>query len=174
MPSLLNQLIHRETKKSFEDNPSVVFVNYNTFTQEDAVAFRNKAKAIGASATVVKNSVAAIALKELGADGAEAILKGPVLAILGKDPVAVAKVATDFAKAKKKGAVLGGVVDYKVVSADEVTALSKLPSKQVLVGMFVNVVAAPLRGLVTVLNGNIRGLALVVNAIKEKKEKENA
>jgi len=40
--------------------------------------------------------------------------------------------------------------------------------------MFVNVVAAPLRGLVTVLNGNIRGLALALNAVKEKKEQEAA
>jgi large subunit ribosomal protein L10 len=174
MPSLLNQLIHRETKKAFEDHPSVVFVNYNTFTQDDSVAFRDKAKAVGANARVIKNSVAAIALKELGVDGADAILAGPVLAILGQDPVAVSKVAADFAKAKKKGEILGGVIDFKLVNASEVNALSKLPSKEVLIGMFVNVVAAPLRGLVTVLNGNIRGLALVVNAIKEKKEKENA
>jgi len=78
------------------------------------------------------------------------------------------------AKKFKKGEILGGVVDGAVVSADEVKALSKLPSKDALVGMFVNVVAAPLRGLVTVLNGNIRGLALALNAVKEKKEQEAA
>ena len=174
MPSLLNQLIHRETKKAFEDNSSVVFVNYNTFTQDDSVAFRAKATEVGASARVIKNSVAAIALKDLGVEGADALLAGPVLAVMGEDPVSVSKVAADFAKKQKKGEVLGGVVDLKLVGADEVNALSKLPSKEVLVGMFVNVVASPLRGLVTVLNGNIRGLAQVMNAIKEKKEQEAA
>jgi large subunit ribosomal protein L10 len=174
MPSLLNQLIHKETKKAFEENPSAIFVNYNTFTQEDSVAYREKAKEVGASARVVKNSVAAIALKELGVEGLDAILAGPILAVLGDDPVAVAKVAAEFAKKKKKGDILGGVVDLKLVSADDVNALSKLPSREILVGMFVNVVASPLRGLVTVLNGNIRGLAQVMNAIKEKKEQEAA
>jgi|SaaInlStandDraft_1057018.scaffolds.fasta_scaffold02674_4 large subunit ribosomal protein L10 len=174
MPSLLNQLIHRETKKAFEDNSSVVFVNYNTFTQDDSVAFRAKATEVGASARVIKNSVAAIALKDLGVEGADALLAGPVLAVMGEDPVSVSKVAADFARKKKKGEVLGGVVDLKLVGADEVNALSKLPSKEALVGMFVNVVASPLRGLVTVLNGNIRGLAQVMNAIKEKKEQEAA
>lgn len=175
MPSLLNQLIHKETKKAFEDNPSTVFVNYNTFTQDDSVAYRAKAKEVGASARVIKNSVAAIALKDLGVEGAEAMLQGPVLAVMGEDPVSVAKVAADFAKANKdKGEILGGVIENKVVSADDVKALSKLPSKEVLVGMFVNVVAAPLRGLVTVLNGNIRGLAQVMAAIKDKKEQETA
>lgn len=174
MPSLLNQLIHKETKKAFEDNPSTVFVNYNTFTQDDSVAYRAKAKEAGASARVIKNSVAAIALKELGVEGADSILGGPVLAVMGEDPVSVAKVASAFKKENDKGDVLGGVVDGKLVSADDVKALSKLPSKEVLVGMFVNVVASPLRGLVTVLNGNIRGLAQVMAAIKDKKEQETA
>jgi large subunit ribosomal protein L10 len=174
MPSLLNQLIHRETKKAFEDNSSTVFVNYNTFTQDDSVAYRAMAKEVGASARVIKNSVAAIALKDMGVEGTEAMLAGPVLAVMGEDPVSVAKVAADFAKKHKKGDILGGVVDLKLVGADEVNALSKLPSKDVLVGMFVNVVASPLRGLVTVLNGNIRGLAQVMAAIKDKKEQEAA
>jgi large subunit ribosomal protein L10 len=174
MPSLLNQLIYKETRKSFEDNSAVVFVNYNTFTQEDSVAIRELAKQSDATARVIKNAVSAIALKDLGVEGADALLKGPALAVLGNDPVAASKVAADFSKKFKKGEILGGVVDGAVVSADEVKALSKLPSKDALVGMFVNVVAAPLRGLVTVLNGNIRGLALALNAVKEKKEQEAA
>jgi large subunit ribosomal protein L10 len=172
MPSLLNQLIYKETRKSLEENSAIVFVNYNTFTQENSVAIRELAKQVDATACVVKNAVTTIAFKDMGIEGAEAILKGPVLAILGNDPVAVSKVAADFKKKAKKGDALGGVVDGALVSADEVVALSKLPSKDILIGMFVNVVAAPLRGLVTVLNGNIRGLAIALNAVKEKKEQE--
>jgi large subunit ribosomal protein L10 len=174
MPSLLNTLILKETKKSFEDNSAVVFVNYNTFTQDDSVAMREAATAVESTARVVKNAVASVALKELGIEGSEAILKGPVLAIYGNDPVAVSKVAADFFKKNKKGEPLGALVDGAIVGKEDVMALSKLPSRDALVGMFVNVVAAPLRGLVTVLNGNIRGLAIALNAVKEKKEQEAA
>jgi len=98
MPSLLNQLIYKETRKSFEDNSAVVFVNYNTFTQEDSVAIRELAKQSDATARVIKNAVSAIALKDLGVEGADALLKGPALAVLGNDPVAASKVAADFSK----------------------------------------------------------------------------
>ena len=170
MPSVLNQLIYKETRKVFESNPAVIFVNYDTFDQNDAVALRAAALEVNGTARVIKNSVSALVLQELGYDSISEILKGPALALCGEDPVGLAKVAEDFIKKNKKGASLGGIVDGAVVSAEDVLTLSKLPSKDQLVGMFVNVVSAPLRGFVTVLNGNIRGLALAINAIKEKKE----
>lgn len=170
MPSLLNELIYKEVRKAFEESPASVFIDYQGFTQEDSVVLRSKAKEVGATARVVKNSIAKLVLKDLGIEGAEALVKGQTIAIMGEDPVGNAKVAVDFAKENKKGEALGGVVDGAVVDAEQVKALSKLPSKEVLVGMFVNVVASPLRGLVTVLNGNLQGLAVALNAIKEKKE----
>lgn len=173
MPSLLKELIYKETRKSFEGANSIVFIDFNTFTQPDSITIRAEAKKINATARVIKNSISIRVLNDLGVEGSDAILKGSVLALVGEEPVGISKVAADFNKKNKKGEPLGGVVEGKLVSADEVKALSKLPSKEVLIGQFVNVVAAPLRGLVTVLNGNIRGLAVAMNAIKEKKEKES-
>ena len=161
MPSLLNQLIYKETRKSFEENSALIFVNYNTFNQEDAIAIRAAAKAAKGTACVVKNAVSSIVLKDMGISGVDAILKGPSLVLMGNDSVAMSKVAIDFAKAtkNKKGAPLGGVVDGALVSAAQVVALSKIPSRQVLLSMLVNVISSPMRGLVVALN-----------AIKEKNE----
>jgi large subunit ribosomal protein L10 len=161
MPSLLNQLIYKETRKSFEENSALIFVNYNTFNQEDAIEIRAAAKAVEGTASVVKNAVSAIVLKDMGIDGADAFLKGPALVIMGNDPVAMSKVAADFAKKakNKKGAPLGGIVDGAIVSAETVMALSKIPTRQVLLGMLVNVISSPMRGL-----------AVALNAIKEKNE----
>ncbi|MBF0198965.1 MAG: 50S ribosomal protein L10 [Planctomycetes bacterium] len=174
MPSILNQLIYKETRNVFESSTAVIFIDYQSFVQADAVAIRDEATKVGGTARVVKNSISSIVLKDLGYEATEAILKGQVVALCGEDAVALAKVAADFAKKNKKGEALGGIVDGAVISAADVATLSKLPSKDQLVGMFVNVVAAPLRGFVTVLNGNIKGLAVALNAIKEKKEKEAA
>ena len=174
MPSLLNQLIYKETRKVFEESEALIFVDYNTFTQDDSVAIRAAAVEAAGTARVVKNSIAALVLKDLGYERCADFMKGPCLALIGNDPVGLSKAAADFEKKNKKGATLGGLVDGNVITAADVEALSKLPSKEALVGMFVNVVAAPLRGLVTVMGGNLRGLAQVLNAIKENKEKEVA
>ena len=161
MPSLLNQLIYKETRKSFEENSALIFVNYNTFNQEDAIAIRAAAKAVNGTACVVKNAVSSIVLKDMGIAGADAFLKGPSLVLMGNDPVAMCKVAADFAVAakNKKGAALGGVVDGALITAAEVAIMSKIPSRQVLLSMLVNVISSPLRGL-----------AVALNAIKEKNE----
>ena len=171
MPSLLNQLIYKETRKAFEESEALIFIDYNTFNQEDAINIRAAAVEAGGTARVVKNSIATLVLKDLGHEACADFMKGPALALIGNDPVSLAKAAADFEKKTKKGAALGGLVDGNVIAAADVKALSKLPSKEVLVGMFVNIVAAPLRGLVTVLSGNQRGLVQVLNAIKEQKEK---
>jgi len=174
MPSLLNQLIYKETRKAFEESEALIFIDYNTFTQGDSEMIRELAINAGGTARVVKNSISALVLKDLGHESCGDFLKGPCIALVGSDPVGLAKAAADFEKKNKKGAALGGLVDGGVVTAADVKALSKLPSKEALVGMFVNVVAAPLRGLVTVMGGNLRGLAQALNAIKENKEKEVA
>ena len=176
MPSLLNQLIYRETRGAFESSPAVVFVNYDTFEQADSIVLRDAAKKIGGTARVIKNSITFKVLEDMGVKGAEAVIKGPVLALMGEDPVGLSKAAMDFSKKMKgkKGDALGGIVEGAIVNKDAIKTLSTLPSKDALRGQVLSVIVAPLRGLVTVLSGNVRGLVTVLNAIKEKKEKEVA
>jgi len=174
MPSLLNKLIYKETKSAFEDASSIVFMNYLHFDQKDAIDIRDAAKKADASARVIKNSVAALVLADLGHGDVEQLLQGPVVAILGKDPVGVSKSAMSFVKSNKKGEVLGAIVDGAIVSGDDVKALSKLPSREALLGQVAGLLASPMTGLVTVLDANIKGLAVALNAIKEKKEQEAA
>ena len=60
-------------------------------------------------------------------------------------------------------------MDGKVISPAEVQALSELPSKEALVAQVLGTMVAPLTGFVTVLNANIRGLAVALKAIADKK-----
>lgn len=161
MPSLLNQLIYKETRKSFEENSALIFINFNTFDQVDAVEIRDAAKAAQGTACVVKNAVSSIVLNDMGIADASEFIKGPVLVLMSNDPVAMSKVAIDFAKKKKnkKGAPLGGIVDGAIISSEDVIAFSKIPTRQVLLAMLVNVLSSPMRGL-----------AVALNAIKEKNE----
>jgi large subunit ribosomal protein L10 len=63
-----------------------------------------------------------------------------------------------------------GVVDGKVIDVNGIKQLAELPSKEVLIAKVLGGFNAPITGFVNVLNGNLRGLAIVLNAIAEKKQ----
>ena len=88
------------------------------------------------------------------------------------DPVAAAKILVDFAKKNDKLEIKAGFVDGKVINVDEVKALAELPPREVLIAKVLGGFNAPISGFVNVLNGNLRGLAVALNAIAEKKAAE--
>ena len=86
--------------------------------------------------------------------------------------MAAAKVVAEFSKklaAQEKFVIKSGFVDGKVISVDEVKALADLPSREVLVATVLGTLIAPVRGLATVLDANISGLARVMQAIADQK-----
>ena len=87
------------------------------------------------------------------------------------DPVAPAKVLVDYAKENDKLVIRGGVLDGKSLSADDLVALSKLPSREVLLGKLLGTMQAVPTGFVRVLNGIPSKLVYALQAIKEQKEK---
>ena len=85
---------------------------------------------------------------------------------------AIWKSAVKFGKkvaAQEKFIIKGGFVDGKVISVPEVKALADLPSREILIATVLGTMIAPVRGLATVLDANISGLARVINAIAEQK-----
>ena len=109
------------------------------------------------------------AFKELGYEELDEFLKGPSAIALGMaDPASAAKISSDFAKDHEALEIKTGIVDGKVLSLAEVDALAKLPSKEVLIAQVLGGLNAPIQGLANVLNGTIRSLAIVLNAIAEK------
>ena len=71
--------------------------------------------------------------------------------------------------AQEKFIIKSGFVDGKVISPAEVQALAELPSREVLVATVLGTLIAPIRGLATVLDANISGLARVMQAIADQK-----
>ncbi len=179
MPCLLNELIYKEVRKELGEFANYVFVQFDGCTQIDSTKIRKTAKAVGVRACVVKNSITELVLKDMGYADTSALFHGATLILMGNDPVAAAKVACQFNKEsstrdKKKGEINGAIVEGVILNTEETKSLSTLPSREVLLGQLVGVMAAPMRGLVTVLSGNIRSFACVLNAVREKKEQESA
>ena len=87
----------------------------------------------------------------------------------GEDEVSAAKIISKLGKDNENLKMLGGVLEGKAMDQAEITALSKLPSKDELLAKVVGSLKAPISGFVNVLGGNLRGLVYTLKAIKEQK-----
>ena len=138
--------------EEFKSSEAIVICNYKGLTVKEIEALRNSAKSTDGviKVKVVKNTLAAIALKTAGVEGVE--LKDTNLVIWGDDQIAVSKVAVKFADANKIFELKDAVVEGKKSDVTTITALSKLPGKDELIGMLLSVWTAPIRNFVTGLD----------------------
>jgi len=146
-------------------------VDYKGIDVATDTEMRRKLREAGVDYTVVKNTMLRLAARQAGLDALEPFLEGPsALAVSTEDPVAPAKVLYDYiGKPNIPISVKAGYVDGNVISAEQVEALSKLPAKEVLVQQVLGTMLAPVSGLANVLNANIRGLAVALQAIADQK-----
>lgn len=150
---------------------SVVFADMRGLTVKAASDFRRKAKKENVGVLVAKKTLMRLAFDKAGYESVDpAALDGQLVMVMGyDDEVAPAKLVAEFSKENEALKIVAGVLERKMVDASAIKALSKLPSKQQLIASVVGSIRAPLSGLVTVLNGNLRGLVTVLGAIKDQK-----
>ena len=144
-------------------------VDYRGLTYSESAELRRRLVKVDATLKVVKNTLAKRAATEAGVDGLEALLQGPTAIVYAKgDAVQTAKTIQDFIRENKKISVRGGKLESTMLAASDVETLATLPSREQLIARLVGTLAAPLSGLVTVLNGPIRQLVIVVGQIEQK------
>ncbi len=160
-----------ELADKLKNSSAGVFVDYSGTTVAADTELRRALRAAGVEYTVIKNTLTRIAADQTGFQALDPILSGPTaLAVSRKDPVAAAKLISEFASKKDgKLKIKAGFVEGRVITPEEVKALAELPSKEALVAQVLGTLIAPVTGLVTVLNANIRGLACALKAIADKK-----
>ncbi|MGE4283745.1 MAG: 50S ribosomal protein L10 [Clostridia bacterium] len=165
--------IVQQLVEKLKNASSGVLVDYRGLTVEQDTDLRNQLRKAGVDYKVVKNTLTRFAAMETGYEGLDSYLNGPTsLALTYEDPVAAAKVLSEFAKKNDKLEIKAGFVDGKVIDINGVKALAELPPKEVLIARVLGGFNAPISGFVNVLNGNLRGLAVALNAIAEKKAAE--
>ena len=147
-----------ETLKSAQAG---VLVDYRGITVEQDTALRTKLREAGVEYKVVKNTLTRFAANEVGLSELDEQLNGPTaLAISTTDPVAPAKVLSDFAKEVETIEIKAGFLDGKVISIDEVKTLANTPSREVLIAKIMGSLNAPISKLVRTLQ------ALVDNGVE--------
>ena len=167
----LKQEVVSEIKEAIQNSKSISIVEYRGLTVEQVSDLRDKYRAEGVNYKVYKNTMVNLALKELGYEGYEEYLTGPNGFVFSNDDmVAGPRITVDFAKSNDKLKVKAGFIDGKVVDAEGVKALAKLPTREVLIAQVLGGLNAPISGFANVLQGTIRNLVYALNAVKEKQE----
>jgi large subunit ribosomal protein L10 len=152
-----------------ESSQAVFAVDYRGITVSQVADLRAKLRAADATFTVVKNSLTERAADKAGAEALKGILEGPTaLTFVRGDAAAAAKALSDAQRTTEVLAFKGGLMDGQAVSADDIRAIAKLPSREVLYAQLVGTVAAPLNGLARTLNALISGIAVQLGQIRDQ------
>ena len=158
----------KELNERFANDEMVVITHYSGLSVAEITDLRSQLRAEGASFKVTKNTLAKLALKGTKFEGMSDMFVGPTGVASSQDPVVAAKVAHKFAKDNKNLIILGGALGEKMLSAEEVGQLAKLPSldevRSKLVGLLV---AAPTK-LAGIMQAPARDMVGVTKAYGEK------
>lgn len=149
---------------------ATVVVDYRGLTVAQDAELRRRLRAAGVEYTVVKNTLTARATAEVGLAALDDVLRGPTAIAFSKgDPVAPARELTAFAKEFQKVQVKGGVLEGRVIGADEVQALAALPSRQELLSQVARALASPMVATATVLGAPLRAFATVAERLSQSR-----
>ncbi len=150
---------------------SLVFSDYKGVTVKQLSALRGELRKDGSRFKVLKKTILDLALREAGIDVDARALEGQVGVAFAKDEVSAAKTIADFVKANKdtKLAILGGALEGKGLSAAEVTALAKLPTKDEMRAKLAGTLQAPIASFVRTLSGTYGGFVRVLGAVAESR-----
>jgi large subunit ribosomal protein L10 len=160
-----------EIAANINESQAVFAVDYRGISVPQVAELRSKLREADATFKVVKNSLTERAADEVGATTLKELLEGPTaLTFVRGDIATAAKAVADYGRATQLLPFKGGLMDGAAIDPDQIRSLSRLPSREVLYGQLVGVVASPVSGLVRSLGGLLGGLAVALGQVREKKE----
>lgn len=151
------------------DEPALAMVNYKGLSAEEIELLRKGVREAGSRLAVVKNTLLARALAKRGVTLPDEVIKAPIAMAAHQDEVTLAKLIATFSAKHPAMAIHGMVVNAAFTDSQSVMALSRLPSREQLLGKVVGSLAAPLNGMMSVLTGNLRGLVSVLDQYQKGK-----
>jgi len=159
-----------ETARLLADSETLFVSDYRGLTVAEMTALRGQLREQDARLRVLKNTLTRRAAADARREEIASLLNGPTaITFCGDDPVAPARALVEFARTHPAVEVRGGFLQGSVIDAAGVRALSSLPPRDVLVAQVVVTLAAPMSGLVTVLQGTISGFVRALQQVADQK-----
>lgn len=156
----------------FKNAEAVMFTDYRGLTVAEDVKLRTKMRTADIEYKVAKNTLIKLACHANDQHAVDPYLEGPTAVAFAQDPVAVAKLLSAFIKETKKTEIKCGLLGDVLISAKEVEALAKLPTREVLLAQVVGMFAAPMSNFAGVTTAMLRQLVTVVDKVREQKAAE--
>lgn len=167
--------IVEELSGKFDRASIAISTDYRGLTVPVIQELRHDLRRNDAEIRVAKNSLLSRAVEGTNYEGLKESFTGTTaVAFSYGDPVSPTKILINFCKDHPELKLRSGVLDGKLLSENELTALSKLPSREVLLGQMLSVMNAVPTGLVRVLSGVPRAFLTVLQAVGDKKAAASA
>jgi|TARA_B110000305_G_scaffold136096_1_gene151871 large subunit ribosomal protein L10 len=163
-----------EISEKLSDAQSVVLAEYRGLTVGEMTQLRVNARSSGVYLRVLKNTLAKLAVKGTPFEGLSGDMVGPLAYGISSDPVAAAKVLSDFSKTNDKFLIKVGAMPNQVMSAADVSVLAKMPSRDELLSKLLGTMQAPIAKFVQTLNEVPTKFVRGVAAVRDLKEQEAA
>ena len=149
-----------ELAAKFKEAKVVLLTDYRGINVDDDTKLRSEIRKANATYTIIKNNIVKRALNVNGENGLDELLEGPTAVIIGnEDYLEPAKAIYNFSKSNEFYKIKGGIIEGKVVSAEEIITLAKLPSRETLLSMLAG-------GLL----GTISKFAVALDQVRLQKE----
>src|SRR5438309_10368250 len=160
-----------EIAAHIDDSHAIFAVDYRGISVPQIAELRSKLRDAEATFKVVKNSLTERAADDAGVVTLKDYLTGPTaLTFVRGDAATAAKAIADYARATQLLPFKGGLMDGNVLDVEQLRALSRLPSREVLYGQLVGVVASPISGVVRTLSALLGGLASALGQVRDKED----
>jgi large subunit ribosomal protein L10 len=152
-------------KSKIEPSPYVIIIDFATLKVSEFTELRTRLRGVGAQCRVTKNTLLRRALKELGLPDFGNQLSGQTAIVVGeKDVCAAAKILRNFSDEFKKPEIKGGILDFGILTKQQVLNLADLPSKEVLLGQILGLIQTPATQIVRILSGPATQIAQLIKA----------
>lgn len=166
-----------ELTAKLKEYDNVFLADFTGLDVASTIELRRKFREADVEYAVVKNTLARRAVADAGLEAVEDLLRGPTAMAFGRsDSVAPARVLGEFREDHEKDLpiVKGGMVSGKFVTSEEVERLSKLPSRDQLLGQLAGVMIAPVSNFAGVMQGVLRGFGCALDQVRQQKESAGA
>jgi large subunit ribosomal protein L10 len=162
----------RELQERLRGARSAVLTDFRGLSVAEMTELRNLLRKSAVDYTVIKNTLARIAVQDTDLAGLATYFQGPTaVAISRADPMAASKILSTWGRTRPAFALKGGVVEGQIVGPAEIVALANLPPREVLLARMAGAFQGPLQALARVLAGPVQAVASVLDQVRQQKEK---